>query len=467
MSQEKCYLSLLSMMFIGTLLPGCAIAVDSVVAVKPSDCVTNAVVDNGAITILPGNAVQNIPVGYHNGAGTVAGDSNLLSGNIKRDITIFGVTGDSDVINSSSGDAVNTEILLGKKAWVDGEEVTGSMAPQTLSENTTTVDTGFYIETSLETVENDLKPANIKTGVNIFGIEGTYTGIGGNIHDTSSGTATSDDILTGKVVWVAGVEVTGEVPEGGNISGANGKRSFLIPDGLYSGNDKTATANDSYLIPGNIKAGITIFDVTGTYASAEVVKTGQTRCSYNDGSVWKWDEDCAKNSRPPGQDAEVKPGTDWPNPRFSANNNDGTVTDNLTGLVWLANASCTKFYSGDSSDTNIRNWSDALLAVNLLGNGNCNLSDGSSAGDWRLPSIKEMQSLVDFMYADPAFSNDAGTGQWTAGADSAFSGVQSDDYWSSTNYAGKVGFSWFVFLKYGVVYNASKSVTLHVWPVRD
>jgi len=40
-----------------------------------------------------------------------------------------------------------------------------------------------------------------------------------------------------------------------------------------------------------------------------------------------------------GDDGALKKGVAWPNPRFTDNSN-GTVTDNLTGLVWLKNANC-------------------------------------------------------------------------------------------------------------------------------
>lgn len=40
-----------------------------------------------------------------------------------------------------------------------------------------------------------------------------------------------------------------------------------------------------------------------------------------------------------GDDGDLQKGTIWPGLRFT-NNNDGTVTDNLTGLVWLTNANC-------------------------------------------------------------------------------------------------------------------------------
>ena len=41
----------------------------------------------------------------------------------------------------------------------------------------------------------------------------------------------------------------------------------------------------------------------------------------------------------PAMMATTKKGVAWPNPRFTDNGN-GTVTDNLTGLIWLKNANC-------------------------------------------------------------------------------------------------------------------------------
>ena len=40
-----------------------------------------------------------------------------------------------------------------------------------------------------------------------------------------------------------------------------------------------------------------------------------------------------------GDDGDLEQGVDWPNPRLT-DNQDGTVTDNLTGLVWLTKANC-------------------------------------------------------------------------------------------------------------------------------
>jgi len=58
-------------------------------------------------------------------------------------------------------------------------------------------------------------------------------------------------------------------------------------------------------------------------------KTGQTKC-YNDTSA---EIECAGT----GQDGEVQAGIQWPDPRFT-DRGEGTVLDNLTGLVWAQDA---------------------------------------------------------------------------------------------------------------------------------
>ena len=141
--------------------------------------------------------------------------------------------------------------------------------------------------------------------------------------------------------------------------------------------------------------------------------------------------------------------------RFRDNGN-GTVKDNLTNLIWLKNANC---FGGQT-------WQNALNAANGLASGSCGLSDGSVAGDWRLPNLKELQSLIDFGFVGPALSNAAGTGQCTA-TDCAFSGVQSVGYWSSTTVAvSPPGGAWRVTLVDGTTNPLFKGAPGLVWPVR-
>ena len=81
-----------------------------------------------------------------------------------------------------------------------------------------------------------------------------------------------------------------------------------------------------------------------------------------------------------------------------------------------------------------------------------------------MPSVNELQSLIDYEYSLPALSNGAGTGHWTEG--DVFAGVQVGYYWSSTSRAGYPSSAWCVYLVYGDVYNYDKTNADYVWPVR-
>lgn len=56
---------------------------------------TGTMPNNGAASITPGAMSQVIPAGYHNGAGTVAGDPDLVAGSIKSGVDLFGVIGNA------------------------------------------------------------------------------------------------------------------------------------------------------------------------------------------------------------------------------------------------------------------------------------------------------------------------------------------------------------------------------------
>jgi len=53
-----------------------------------------------------------------------------------------------------------------------------------------------------------------------------------------------------------------------------------------------------------------------------------------------------------GDDGDIQAGVSWPSPRFM-DNGDGTITDNLTGLMWLQDANCiaTEYPGFDTSGT--------------------------------------------------------------------------------------------------------------------
>ncbi len=86
-----------------------------------------------------------------------------------------------------------------------------------------------------------------------------------------------------------------------------------------------------------------------------------------------------------GDDRALQKGVAWPTLRFTDNNN-GTVTDRLTGLIWMKNANA----------FGVMGWAQALAVANNLEAGYGGLLDGSKKGDWRLPNARELQSLADF-----------------------------------------------------------------------
>lgn len=132
---------------------------------------------------------------------------------------------------------------------------------------------------------------------------------------------------------------------------------------------------------------------------APVPQTGQTLCYNSAGSVIS----CAGT----GQDGEFQNGVAWPNPRFSEPSN-GTVIDNLTGLMWTKNANL---------PLATKNWKaagDYVAAMNAGQRANFGYTD------WRLPSIRELQGLVDLSRSNPALP-----------AGHPFTSVQ-NYYWSAT-----------------------------------
>ncbi len=67
-------------------------------------------------------------------------------------------------------------------------------------------------------------------------------------------------------------------------------------------------------------------------------------------------------------------------------------------------------------------------------------------------------------YDNPALSDADGTDQWTEG--DVFSGVESQEYWSSTTFVRTPWNGWTVDLALGYSTDISKNIRHQVWPVR-
>ena len=364
------------------------------------------------------------------------------SGQASSGRTLDEIRGKLPALDDASG-AEPAHVATGKTYWglTSGQWglKTGAMATQVFSPDSATVSAGYYQATTLTTVDPDLATGNIRAGVTLFGVSGKTS-----VVDTSSGDATAGNILSGRKAWVDGVEVTGTM-----ITQTLSPDSATVSGGYYQAT--TLTTVDPDLATGNIKKDVNIFGMVGTYnvwpsSTAPVPRTGQTPT-------------VPLASSPLGSDGALQKGVAWPNPRFTDNAN-GTVTDNLTGLIWLRDADCFE----------VASWEMALSEANSLASGSCALTDGSVAGDWRLPNVKEFKSLIDYAYYDPALSNTTGTGQWTPGNPFINVRTYGYSYWSSSTYATAdyfTYFAWLVSMWDGRAYYNQKNFTNNVWPVRS
>lgn len=126
--------------------------------------------------------------------------------------------------------------------------------------------------------------------------------------------------------------------------------------------------------------------------------------------------------------------------RFVAN--DCWVHDSRTNLTWIRDAD----WIGDCV-----NWQDAIHAVQTL-----NAEKPGGCQDWRLPNIRELESLVDLESHSPALP-----------AGHPFVNVQ-DAYWSSTTSVYEPRYAWTVYTQDGIVGVGFKpNADFHVWPVRN
>jgi hypothetical protein len=123
-------------------------------------------------------------------------------------------------------------------------------------------------------------------------------------------------------------------------------------------------------------------NITLTYP---LVDTGQGKCYDN-----KVEMPCSKTSFS-GQDAQYTSNA----PSYTLSADGLTVNDNVTNLIWQR--------SPDTNGDGILNKSDKLTLeqANALP-AQLNITHFGGYSDWRLPTIKELYSLIDFRGTDPS-----------------------------------------------------------------
>ncbi|WP_163340900.1 DUF1566 domain-containing protein [Desulfopila sp. IMCC35008] len=155
--------------------------------------------------------------------------------------------------------------------------------------------------------------------------------------------------------------------------------------------------------------------------------TGAEQCYDERGSVMSCDES--------KQDASLLTGIAWPRPRFTQS--EFGVSDELTGLTWHAHGSLGKVTT---------TWIEALTTVGCYAQ--------ETGLPWRLPTINELESLVDASSHSPALP-----------PEHPFSDIQ-QSYWSSTTSSFATDWAYVLYLVKGAVgVGYKKNSDFALWPV--
>ena len=342
------------------------------------DLQTGTMADNGSFSLTCGVSDQSVTAGYYSG-GTLTGDADLISANIKSGINIFGVDGDGNIVDTSSGDASAADILSSKVAYVDGSEITGSMTSvgqQTITPTTsnTTITQGYHDGTGYCEGDTDLLATNIMADVDIFGVTGTL------LKTLYNGSATS-----GATDYEFYTQAKGGVDDYNDSQSA-------YPTGSYQGSWTDCVEGNSYCGTGDSNADAKD-NSTGLIWSNKIDSGG------DDTQTWFWANNC------------YEPGTEQ--------NPDGEE-------------------GGDPCDAN---GDDACQCVKITGGGETGC-EALGDGNWRLPYQKElMQAYINGSSKDSV----------------SYLSSTNYSYWSSTTKSNYTLYAWYVYLSYGSTHANTKA----------
>ena len=236
-----------------------------------------------------------------------------------------------------------------------------------------------------------------------FGQDAQYEGATPNYQDNGDGTVS--DLVTGlvwqqahnqqRITWQQAEKQCSDLTLGGyqdwrlptikelfsiaDFSGATGRRPFLAPVFEISPPDPSILKNDRFAATHHVDMmgqtwSSTIY--SGDHWGKPGVK-GVFFFNFLDGRIKQ-----APMGGSIGLFYRCVRGSQWGS-NLLVDNNDGTITDKASQLMWQ-----------QADDGNVKNWQSALAY--------CENLELAGHADWRLPNIKELQSIVDYRYHAPA-----------------------------------------------------------------
>lgn len=165
---------------------------------------SNVIIESGTMKvnapkniILDNGELYTIPKGYHNGTGTLTAPT---------------------LESKTQGNATTDDLAIGKTAWVNGKQITGTLAPNAgIPDVTATTNdvlegvtfVGSDKTKSTGTIKKTVGHSNDKTITEPLNLNGYYKDVTISPPDTSSDTATADDVRVGKVAHSRGEVING------------------------------------------------------------------------------------------------------------------------------------------------------------------------------------------------------------------------------------------------------------------
>jgi hypothetical protein len=361
-------------------------------------------------------------------------DTDIVdAGDVSGDITITAATDESDLTHyviywgNSSTTKLNTTPIA------DVSKNSGNNITHTLAENTDmTSATHFLVFTKNNdgemstgvsvAIDDKIAPANAADSISFTDTDWITAGqIGG---DVSIDVADDETYITHYALYW-GDSTSDKLSETAiaNITADTANKTYTFDAGTDIPTGATHLLLFSNNADGEMPTGVNT-EITDLYS--KLPHTGHTDC---------YDHEGTSIACPATDEAYAQDGTYLNNPQSFTDNSDDTITDNNTLLMW------------QKEDDNVQyTWADATV--------DCADSTSDGYTDWRLPTVKELTTILNFKEVSPSI-------------DPIFTNTNTTSYWTSTVLASNSDNAWYVSFDAGNYFNSAKTNIYYVRCVRS